>query len=302
LKYYIGCSGWSYDSWKGPFYPDDLDNKYWLPYYSKIFKFVEVDSTFYRIPSRFMVQNWARRTQEDFRFAVKFPKVITHDKQLLLDNITENLERFFEVTKPLQKKIVAFLIQLPPWLQVMKGLNFLKNLESQLDKSYRYAIEVRHQSWFNDLAFNYFKQNDFCLVWSQMDRLVTPPVMTTDFVYLRLIGDRSIDEKDFGKIQKERMLEMQKWSKILKDVKDNEAILKTAVVSANNHYAGFGPMTARMFEEIIDPDIKKVSFPISDYKISGTNETEVDSYDNRYLEPDKEKLDKMRQSSISDFL
>lgn len=260
MKYYIGCSGWSYDSWKGPFYPKDLDNKYWLPYYCKIFKFVEIDSTFYRIPSKFMVLNWAKRTPEDFRFAVKFPKVITHDRQQSLDNIIENLERFFEIIKPLQKKIVALLIQLPPWLEIMKGLNFLKNLEFQLDRSYRYTIEVRHNSWFNDLAFNYFKQNDFCLVWSQMDRLVTPPVMTTDFVYLRLIGDRSIDEKDFGKIQKERKMEMQKWSNILKDVKNNESILKTAIVSANNHYAGFGPITARIFEEMIDPEMKKYLF------------------------------------------
>lgn len=154
MKYYIGCSGWSYDSWKGPFYPEDLDNKYWLSYYCKIFKFVEIDSTFYRIPSRFMVLNWAKRTPDDFRFALKFPKVITHDKQLLQDNIIKNLERFFQAMKPLQKKIVAFLIQLPPWLEVMQGLNFLKNLEFQLDRTYRYAIEIRHQSWFNDLAFN----------------------------------------------------------------------------------------------------------------------------------------------------
>lgn len=128
--------------------------------------------------------------------------------------------------------------------------------------------------------------------------------MTIDFIYLRLIGDRRIDEKDFGKIQKERKMEMQKWSKVLKDVKNNESILKTAIVSTNNHYAGFGPLTARIFEDMIDPDMKKVSFPISDYKISGTDDKDFDSYNNsrRYLEPDKGKLDKMRQSSISDFL
>ncbi len=86
------------------------------------------------------------------------------------------------------------------------------------------------------------------MVWSQQDRLMTPPVMTTDFVYLRFIADRSINEKDFVKIQKDRKLEMQKWSNILKNVKNTEAIIKSAIVSSNNHYAGFGPMTARMFE------------------------------------------------------
>ena len=82
MKYYLGCSGWSYNGWKGPFYPDRLDNRYWLSYHSQIFDFVEIDSTFYRIPSKLMVNNWSKRTPDNFRFAVKFPKVITHDKQL----------------------------------------------------------------------------------------------------------------------------------------------------------------------------------------------------------------------------
>jgi len=294
LEFYLGCSGWSYDAWKGPFYPEDLDTRGWLSYYSQIFKFVEIDSTFYRIPSRLMVQNWERRTPEDFKFAVKFPKVITHEKQLD-DSLFENVSRFFEVMKPLQKKLVAFLIQLPPWLEVTEGLNFLKNLESQLDNSYRYAIEVRHHSWFNDLAFNYFKQNDFCLVWSQQDRLVTPPVMTTDFVYLRLIGDRSIFDKDFGKIQKDRKLEMEKWSNILNDVKNNEAIIKTAIVSSNNHYAGFGPMTAKMFGEMMNLK-DKITFPILDYKPF------IESRGNEnYSKFKKLNYKKTKQSLISDF-
>jgi len=71
-----------------------------------------------------------------------------------------------------------------------------------LDLSFRYAIEVRYHSWFNELFYNFLKKKNYCLVWSQQDSLVTPPVVTTDFVYLRLIGDRSIDEGDFGKIKK----------------------------------------------------------------------------------------------------
>ena len=83
LKYFLGCSGWSYDGWKGSFYyPENLDNKYWLSYYSQIFDFVEIDSTFYRTPSKFVVNNWDKRTADYFRFAVKFSKVITHDKRL----------------------------------------------------------------------------------------------------------------------------------------------------------------------------------------------------------------------------
>jgi uncharacterized protein YecE (DUF72 family) len=78
----IGCSGWSYEGWKGSFYPKTLDNKDYLPYYSKFFKFVEVDSTYYHIPSRTTVRGWKDKTPDDFRFSLKFPKIITHEKKL----------------------------------------------------------------------------------------------------------------------------------------------------------------------------------------------------------------------------
>ena len=211
MEYYLGCSGWSYDGWKGRFYPKELDNRYWLSYYSQIFDFVEIDSTFYRIPSKFMVNNWSKRTPESFRFAVKFPKIITHDKRL--KDVEKDIERFYDVMEPLYDKIIVFLIQLPPSLQIAEGLDLIKNLQYQLDPSFRYAIEVRHYSWFNELFYNYLKQRNYCLVWSQQDILITPPILTTDFIYLRLIGDRTIDEKDFGKLTKERTKEMELWSR-----------------------------------------------------------------------------------------
>ena len=114
LEHYFGCSGWSYDGWKGHFYPKDLDNRYWLSYYSQIFDFVEIDSTFYRIPSSFMVSNWNKRTPDNFRFAVKFPKVVTHDKRL--KDVEKDIERFYDVTEPIYDKILVFLLQLLPSL------------------------------------------------------------------------------------------------------------------------------------------------------------------------------------------
>ena len=106
MEYHLGCSGWSYDGWKGPFYPEDLDNRYWLSYYSQIFDFVEIDSTFYRIPSSFMVSNWNKRTPDNFRFAVKFPKIITHDKRL--KDVDKDIERFYDAMEPLYDKILVF--------------------------------------------------------------------------------------------------------------------------------------------------------------------------------------------------
>jgi uncharacterized protein YecE (DUF72 family) len=297
LEYYLGCSGWSYDGWKGPFYPKDLDNRYWLSYYSQIFDFVEIDSTFYRIPSKFMVNNWNKRTPESFRFAVKFPKIITHDKRL--KDVEKDIEQFYDAMESLYDKILVFLIQLPPSLQIAEGLDLIKNLQYQLDPSFRYAIEVRHHSWFNELFYNYIKKENYCLVWSQQDILITPPIVTTDFVYLRLIGDRTIDEKDFGKLTKERTKEMELWSKILIDVgrkvKDD---VKMAIMSANNHYIGFGPMTAKLFEQMLNLKEKIKSFPIQDYKPSSDDIVDTK---NTYSKFYRLKHQKTRQSSISDF-
>ena len=299
MEYYLGCSGWSYDGWKGPFYPEDLDNRYWLSYYSKIFDFVEIDSTFYRIPSKFMVNNWNKRTPESFRFAVKFPKVITHDKRL--KDVEKDVKQFYDAMEPLYDKILVFLIQLPPSLQIAEGLDLIKNLQYQLDPSFRYAIEVRHHSWFNELFYNYIKKENYCLVWSQQDILITPPILTTDFVYLRLIGDRKINEKDFGKLTKERTKEMELWSKILIDVdrkvKDD---VKMAIMSANNHYAGFGPMTAKLFEQMLNLKEKIKSFPIQDYKPS--SEDNIVDTKNTYSKFYRLKHQKTKQSSISDFI
>jgi uncharacterized protein YecE (DUF72 family) len=250
LKFYIGCSGWSYSAWKGPFYPPNLENSEWLRFYSQIFDYVEIDSSFYRIPNQFMVRNWAKKTPGNFRFTAKFPKVITHDKHLV--DIEKEVEVFLKNIEPLHEKTLALLIQLPPSIEIMPGLEGLRHLAPLLDNRFRYAVEVRHQSWFQDLAYNFFADNKICMVWSQLAGIRTPPIVTTDFLYVRFIGDRTIDEKDFGKIQKDRVSEMKKWARRVKRVQEeNKQQLNLAIVSSNNHYAGFGPGTANMFRKMV---------------------------------------------------
>jgi uncharacterized protein YecE (DUF72 family) len=247
LRLYIGCSGWSYTSWQGPFYPSSIENKLWLPYYSQILNYVEIDSTFYRIPSDFMVKNWNRRTPDNFRFTAKFPKVITHDKRF--KNVEKELSIFYETMQPLKDKLLALLIQLPPSYDLKEGLEDLRGYDFFFDDAYRYAIEVRHPSWFSDLAYNFFRNSNVSLVWSQMDRLQTPPIVTSDFVYLRLIGDRRLAEEQFGKIQIDRSEEIRNWANKMKDIKQNEKEVEIGIVAANNHYGGFGPGTVNMFRE-----------------------------------------------------
>ena len=135
------------------------------------------------------------------------------------------------------------------------------------------------------------------------DILITPPILTTDFVYLRLIGDRTIDEKDFGKPIKERTKEMELWSKILIDVGRkvvNDGV-KMAIMSANNHYAGFGPMTAKLFEQMLNLKEKIKSFPIQDYKPSSEEDDDIVDTKKTYSKFYRSKHQKTKQSSISDF-
>jgi hypothetical protein len=117
---------------------------------------------------------------------------------------------------------------------------------------------------------------------------------------LRLIGDRSIDERDFGKIKKDRTKEMQLWNNILKDIQKNEKNVNTSIIAANNHYAGFGPMTAKLFAEMMKLKNKIRSFPVVDYKIPTTIDSRV--IENNYPTFQKQPYSKKtRQTDISEF-
>jgi len=253
---------------------------------------VEIDSTFYNIPSESMVRNWNKRTPDNFRFTVKFPKVITHDKRLM--NAEKELSLFYDRMEPLKGKILALLIQLPPSFELKEGLESLRRSDFFFDDTFRYAIEVRHRSWFNELAYNLFQNSNISLAWSQMDRLQTPPIVTTDFIYLRLIGDRSIHESNFGKLQIDRRIEMEKWAEKIKETKNNEKDIKTAIVAANNHYGGFGPGTVNIFREMMDMDPIDVNVDMKKLTQQIVLEKNFDQ-DNRTRK-------KENQTTISDFI
>jgi uncharacterized protein YecE (DUF72 family) len=249
-----------------------------------VFDYVEIDSSFYRIPNIFTVKNWYKKTPRSFKFTAKFPRVITHDKRL--KEVDKELEQFFKAIGPLSDKTLALLIQLPPSLQIFEGLERLRELVLELDTRFRYAVEVRHNSWFQDLAYNFFANNDICMVWSQLAEIRTPPIVTTDFLYLRFIGDRSIQEKDFGRIQIDRVLEMQKWANDVKNVEEES--INLAIIAANNHYAGFGPGTVNIFRKMLG---------LSEAKWE-EKEEEEQQQKHKQKYPSKD----LKQRTLSDFL
>jgi uncharacterized protein YecE (DUF72 family) len=233
-----------------------------------------------------MVKNWAKKTPKNFKFTAKFPKVITHDKRL--KDVDKELDYFFQQIGHLSDKTLTLLMQLPPSLQIHEGLQSLRDLVPTLDNRFRYAVEVRHRSWFQDLAYSFFSNKDICLVWSQLAEIKTPPVVTTDFLYLRFIGDRSIEEKDFGRIQVDRIGEMRKWATNIKKVQEEEEQVNLAIVAANNHYAGFGPGTVNIFRGML-------GLPEAKWEEKGVEEQELAQ---QSIHPTND----FKQSTLFDFL
>jgi len=232
-----------------------------------------VDSTFYNIPSRFVVKGWKDKTPDDFKFALKFPKVITHDNRL--QDTSKYLYPFFYALEPLLDKTLILLIQLPPYLSEKKGFESLEGMVKRLDSRYRYALEVRESTWFNKKVYDFLKENKISLAWSVRDELKTPQIITSDQIYIRFIGDRSIDENDFGRIVKNRDKDVVEYvdniNKIQKGMMDGNKEHQI-IIAFNNHFAGFGPESANAFLKLVnEPEanwkkelVEQQNSPVSD--------------------------------------
>ena len=240
----IGCVGYSYDFWVGPFYPRHTAQSDFLRLYSKVFDLVEIDSTFYVIPSADTIRSWRESVPDPFLFAAKFPRVITHENALRPTR--ESIDRFFRSIAELRPKVATLLVQLPPFLHYDDGRDRLLAFLDGLPRDYRYAVEFRHASWMRPETFEALRRREIALVWNEVQYLKTTPEITADFVYLRFIGDRSLSE--LGRIQIDRTAEMEKWAGQLRSVQDKVA---RAYVLFNNHFAGFGPASADQFRRML---------------------------------------------------
>ena len=190
-----------------------------------------------------MTQRWYQDTPDNFIFTAKLPKIITHDNRL---KPGPYLDQFLKAIEPMKSKMKVIVIQLPPSLSFEEAKERLDKMLNHLPKSYRYALEGRHESWFSDKVINYLRERDVSLVWNEVDGVDNPAQITSDFVYLRLIGDRSISEDQFGKILKDRTIEIKKWVDKVKS-----ANVSLAMVMLNNHFAGFAPGSANQFRKMM---------------------------------------------------
>jgi uncharacterized protein YecE (DUF72 family) len=180
----IGCSGWNYASWKGPFYPErGCPTGRWLEYYARHFGTVEVNSTFYRLASRDAVARWLTQTPDGFIFSPKISRYITHVKRLT--ELEQALERYYERIEPLTEspKLGPVLWQLPESFQRddERLANAMRNLRPG-----RHAFEFRHPSWFTGAVYEQLRAHDVALViGDHPERPFQSHELTTDFTFIR---------------------------------------------------------------------------------------------------------------------
>ena len=230
---HLGTSGWSYIEWEGQFYQKGEKRK--LRAYSHVFKIVEIDSTFYRNPSKGTVMGWLKYSPSDFVFTAKMPKLITHDKRLgLKSDVKADLEIYFDLMRPLQLggKLGCFLIQLPPKCDCN-----LENLESffgMLDPQFRYAIEFRNVSWLKNETWDLLKKYD--VAYTIVDEPLLPPEvhLTANFAYFRWHGKGEKIWFDY-RYSKE---ELDNW---VPKVQETSNKVKKIYGFFNNHFHGYAP-------------------------------------------------------------
>jgi uncharacterized protein YecE (DUF72 family) len=181
---HVGCSGWVYSHWRGLFYPKEVPQREWLAYYARHFDTVEINNTFYRLPSPSAVEGWVDHSPPGFTFAVKVSRYLTHIKRLTM--VEQGMRRFYEPLDPLVKteKFGPLLWQFPPNFHRDEGR--LADALSALPEG-RHAFEFRHASWFDDNVYSLLREHGVALVvGDERSRWVsTPQVRTTDWTYVR---------------------------------------------------------------------------------------------------------------------
>ncbi len=184
MNIFVGTSGWNYSHWKGPFYPRDIKDREMLEYYARVFRTVELNNPFYRLPSEKSVLSWRENSPDGFIFAVKASRFITHIKRL--KDCNEPVKTFLKRMGALGAKLGPALFQTPPGLEFDAGK--LKEFISVLPEGFRYVFEFRNRSWIRDETYKILSDNKMTFCIYDFNGYFTPREITSDIVYFRLHG------------------------------------------------------------------------------------------------------------------
>lgn len=244
-KIFIGTSGWMYKDWGKRFYPAGLKEEP-LEFFSREFKTVEINFSFYHLPKAETFSKWRRESSRDFIFSVKLGQYLTHRKRLILDaDSRPYLDLFLKNLQELEKKLAVILIQLPPSFRknIERLDHFLAYFESKIKKlkfKTRAAVEFRHESWFVDEIYDVLKKYKTALVIASTPEF-RREVFTADFAYIRMHGSEKHDqnylERDLRHLKKE--------------INGYPARVKKVFIYFNNDYSAYAIENARLLASIV---------------------------------------------------
>lgn len=237
--------GWSYDFWTGSFYPKGLAPENFLSEYAKHLHTVEVDNTFYRIPSIDTVEKWRDQTPGNFLFSVKFPRRITHEK--MLSNCEDVVRVFLQRMSSLGDKLGPLLLQFP-YAFKPEHTGLLRDFLSALPKTHRFVVEVRNKKLLREELYSLLRENRTALAIVEQPFMPTTELVTSDFAYIRLEGDRRKVNGTLGKVEVDRTNDIKKWAEKVRKLLD---VSTDVFVYFSKFYSGYPPADAKQLLELL---------------------------------------------------
>ncbi|MFP4497825.1 MAG: DUF72 domain-containing protein [Vulcanimicrobiota bacterium] len=234
----IGTSGWHYDHWIGKFYPDNMKKKNELEFFSEYFDTVEINNSFYQVPSDKTLNNWQKTVPDDFLFAFKANRYTTHMKKL--KDPGKSIPTLIHSLKQLAGNLGPILFQLPPNF----GFNGerLNNFLKELPEKYNYAFEFRDPDWFRDETYQLLSEYNSAFCIYDMPGMETPREITANWVYIRMHGPEKKYEDRYTNHQ------LSGWAGALNTWKDQG---KDIYCYFNNDKAGYAVENARALKEML---------------------------------------------------
>jgi uncharacterized protein YecE (DUF72 family) len=238
---HIGCSGWNYDDWRERFYPPGLPPKRWLEHYATAFETVEINATFYRLPTRSAVEGWMERSPEGFVFALKASRYLTHIKRLT--QMKEGVALYYERIEPLlgSPKLGPIVWQLPPNFQ--RDDERLEGALAALPAG-KHCFEFRHESWFVPEVYELLRAHGAALVIGDDPRRpFQAHEMTADWTLVRFHRGRRGRRGNYSET------EIETWARRIAQWRRRVEVF----AYFNNDWEAFAPRNALALRRILDP-------------------------------------------------
>ena len=225
-RYYVGTSGWVYKHWRDVFYPAKLPQSKWLEFYTRHFSTVELNNSFYRLPTENAFSKWRETSPAGFVYAVKVSRFITHIKRL--KEVDEPIDTFLSRAQLLEDKLGPLLYQLPP--NMHRNDERLDAFLSLLPCGLRHVVEFRHGSWLNEAVFGILRKHNVGLCVFDMPDLSCPLLATADFAYVRFHGATGLYYSRYSDD------ELADWARRISDLAGD---LDAVYIYFNNDAAGY---------------------------------------------------------------